>query len=300
MKHLTILPIILVLFWNVENFYDYFDHRQNSSDSEFSPLGIKHWTKKKFLAKCNAISKTILWVSDREGSFPDIIAFAEIENSFVLRKLISETSLKKTNYKYIHYESPDHRGIDVALLYNSDSLDAIYSCPIKQVVDSTRDILLACFRTGNNDSLAVLINHFPSKYGGSEKNENRILAARKLLSVQDSLNAAGWEKILAVGDFNESPYEQASQTVSTKMISLSQGQEHTGSIKFDGTWELIDQAFISHPLYESSSFSVLYPPFLLTQDKSHSGLKPLRTYSGPKYLGGVSDHLPILITIDSE
>jgi len=289
--------LIIVLFWNVENYYDYFDNGTNSSDTEFSPLGAKHWTKKKFLAKCNAIAKTIFWVSDAENVLPDIVAFAEIENSFVLRKLISETGLKKTAYKYVHYNSPDHRGIDVALLYNAESLHLISSSPIKQAVDSTRDILLACFSLSNGDSLAVIVNHFPSKYGGSNTSDNRITAAQRLIFVQDSLTCSGWKNILAIGDFNEALSEEASLMIASRMIPLK--SEFSGSIKFDGKWELIDQAFISPSLFENrTTFSVLFPPFLLTQDKAHSGLKPLRTYSGPQYLGGVSDHLPIMVKIN--
>lgn len=284
MKNFTIILATVVVFWNVENFFDYFNSGQNASDIEFSPLGTKHWTKKRFLAKANAVSKTLFYTADAKGTLPDIVAFAEIENGFVLKHLISETALRKTEYRIVHYDSEDHRGIDVGLLYNASSLELVASTPLKIPVDSTRDILLAQFITHNQDSLAVLVNHFPSKYGVSGKVDSRTTAAERLLEICDSLDDAGWKRILALGDFNEQPDETACALIGTHLCNLTLNTRPSeGTIKFIGHWELIDQAFVSGPMTDGSSFEILQIPFLLEKDTSHSGLKPRRTYIGPRY-----------------
>lgn len=298
MKNFTIILATVVVFWNVENFFDYFNDRRNASDIEFSPLGAKHWTKKRFLAKANAVSKTLFYATDEKGTIPDIIAFAELENSFVLKRLLSETALRKTGYRIIHYDSNDHRGIDVGLLYNASSLDLVNSAPLKIPVDSTRDILLAQFITIEGDSLTVLVNHFPSKYGATEKDDSRTVAAKRLIEICDSLDNAGWKRILALGDFNEQPEETACTLLNSRLCNLSSDTKpFEGSIKFNGHWELIDQAFVTGPLADSSSFEILKIPFLLEKDTSHSGLKPRRTYIGPRYNAGISDHLPVCVTL---
>lgn len=298
MKNFTIILATVVVFWNVENFFDYFNGGQNASDIEFSPLGTKHWTKKRFLAKANAVSKTLFYAADTKGALPDIVAFAELENGFVLKRLLSETALRKTEYRIVHYDSEDHRGIDVGLLYNASSLELVASAPLKIPVDSTRDILLAQFVTRERDSIAVLVNHFPSKYGVTGKDDNRMTAAERLLEICDSLDNAGWKRILALGDFNEQPDEAACASIGTHLCNLAiNAKPSEGTIKFNGHWELIDQAFVTGPLADSSSFEILKIPFLLEKDSSHSGLKPRRTYIGPRYNAGISDHLPVCVTL---
>ena len=298
MKNFTIILATVVVFWNVENFFDYFNDGRNASDIEFSPLGAKHWTKKRFLAKANAVSKTLFYATDEKGTIPDIVAFAELENGFVLRRLLSETALRKTEYRIVHYDSNDHRGIDVGLLYNASSLDLVNSAPLKIPVDSTRDILLAQFITREGDSLAVLVNHFPSKLGTTGKDDGRMTAAERLLEICDSLDNAGWKRILALGDFNEQPDEAACTLLNSRLCNLALNTRPSeGTIKFNGHWELIDQAFVTGPLVDSSSFEILKIPFLLEKDSSHSGLKPRRTFIGPRYNAGISDHLPVCVTL---
>lgn len=298
MKNFTIILATVVVFWNVENFFDYFNDGRNASDIEFSPLGAKHWTKKRFLAKANAVSKTLFYAADTKGALPDIVAFAELENGFVLRRLLSETALRKTEYRVVHYDSEDHRGIDVGLIYNASALELVASAPLGIPVDSTRDILLAQFITREGDSLAVLVNHFPSKLGATGKDDGRMTAAERLLEICDSLDNAGWKRILALGDFNEQPDEAACALLGTRLCNLALNTRPSeGTIKFNGHWELIDQAFVTGPLVDSSSFEILKIPFLLEKDSSHSGLKLRRTYIGPRYNAGISDHLPVCVTL---
>ena len=159
---------LFVMFWNLEN---YFDWRSDTFDK-------KHWTRSKFLRKSQAIAKTILWLEDKNGILPDVIGVAEVENRKVLEILLKETPLRKRDYSIVHYESPDPRGIDVALMYRKSRLKLLFSKPLKVTNKggpefSTRDILLSCFLRSDGDSVAFLVNHHPSKYGGPSSSWRR-------------------------------------------------------------------------------------------------------------------------------
>ena len=352
-----------VMFWNLENFFDFIDGGAGESDAEFSSRGPRRWTKKRFYRKCHAVAKTILWAGSagfgtgrlpgrgnnggsQEGTgmgtgLPDIVGVAEVENRFVLRQLVSKTALRKLDYEIVHYDSPDPRGIDCALLYRGSRLTLVSAqpCSVSAPGLQTRDILLAQFLTRAGDSLAVLVNHHPSKYGGGETDWRREVAVARLRALGDSLAAAGWPRAIAVGDFNDVPdnalFRRLEPTFSlcrgilTSREALSdgnafgdrglqgnypfegrkgesfqnagensrQGSLPRGSIRFNGEWQLIDLCFVSPALADAASFLVLEPPFLTERDAAHSGDKPLRTYSGPRYLGGVSDHRPILVSL---
>lgn len=294
---------ITAVFWNLENFFDYFDGGSGESDMEFSSRGARHWTKARFGAKCDAVAKTLLWIGDEEGGLPDIFAVAEVENSFVLRRLKEATSLKKTDYRTVHYDSPDPRGIDCALLYRASRLELIASSPCRVSAPglATRDILLCLFRTvEGGDSLAVMVNHHPSKYG-EETDWRREVAVSRLKELSDSLSAAGWGRRIALGDFNETPDNPLfGDLVPSLSLCVSSPGSHRGSIRFNGEWEQIDLCFVSPALLAASRFRAVPVPFLTERDAAHSGDRPLRTYSGPRYLGGVSDHLPIVVEVAAE
>ena len=310
MKTLFIALILLagqsdtlnVMFWNLENFFDYRNDSTSVSDADFSPRGSRHWTKKRFYAKCNAVAKGILWASAKEGAVPDVIGLAEIENAFVLRRLIQATVLRKLDYKIVHFDSPDRRGIDVALLYRGlkplDSRPAhLYNAD--STVMATRDILVATFTGQNGDTVAFLVNHHPSKFGGASASEaRRNIAVERLRQLADSLQTLGIENIIAMGDFNDTPGNPVYHIVEPTLWNKAEPfhKKGRGTIKFDGKWELIDMFFVSEPI-KNAEMEILYIPFLQTQDKAATGTKPLRTYSGPRYLGGVSDHCPIWLKI---
>ena len=264
---------LLVMFWNVENFFDY--------RSENKP---QYWTKRRFQAKCDAVAKTLLRVADRYGRLPDAVGFAEVENAFVLRQLVSETALRKLDYRIVHYESPDHRGIDCALLCRRSTLPLRGSAP-KHVPDSaggvmaTRDILLAEF-----DSLAILVNHHPSQLGG--KADRRELALARLRALTDSLHVAGQRRTLAIGDFNEDLWKE---------VPGQARNDSRGTLKYNGKWEKIDGGFAEG--FVRVREEVFDDPVLLEADKAFGGEKPRRTFVGPRYTGGVSDHLPVVFIV---
>lgn len=257
---------LLAVFWNLENFFDY--------RSEAAP---QFWTRGRFYAKCDAVSKTLMLIADRYGRLPDIAAFAEIENSFVLHSLVSSTLLRKLGYSVVHFESPDHRGIDCGLIYRKSVLELLDSYP-KHVYDSsgavmaTRDIVVAEF-----GGITVLVNHHPSRIGG--KSDRREAAMGRMLGIADSLRSAGRRRVLAVGDFNDELWPS----------------EGSGTLKYNGRWEKIDGHFSFGALEVDEK--VFVSPLLLVPDKAFGGMKPRRCFTGPRYEGGISDHLPIVLEV---
>ena len=340
-----------VLFWNLENYFDWRNDSTSVADAEFSSQGARRWTRKRFYAKTNAIAKAILWASSSSANasgsdnfpeshhlpsvngMPDIIGLAEVENAFVLRRLLDATALRKLDYRVVHFDSPDPRGIDVALLYRSSRLELLDARPCHlyaadSTVLATRDILLCEFKKKTSGTFAVLVNHHPSKYGGTSESEpRRRIAVERLRFLADSLMAVGIDRIIACGDFNDTPDNPVFRLLEPALLPLHIDlfRRGEGTIKYDGKWDLIDHFYASpawdapwsptvsqdsaghpsfSPIMEGSpgdpglSMRILRIPFLLTRDTSHSGERPLRTYLGPRYTGGVSDHLPVLLEIE--
>lgn len=286
-----------IMFWNVENFFDFRDSGTSASDAEFSSTGSRHWTKKRFKAKCQAVAKTIFAAADAYGGLPDVVGLAEVENAYVLRRLLDQTVLRKTDYAFLHYDSPDPRGIDVALLWRKSRLKLLDSGPCRLEAFATRDILSACFAGAQGDSIAVFVCHLPSKHGGAASEGKRVLAVERLLQASDSLREAGWCRQAVVGDFNDGPMSETFAPLERKFRNLAKGFK-SGTIRFSGVWETIDQALVSRsPEIKAEAFVCDFP-FLSTQDKAYGGTKPLRTYSGPAYLGGISDHYPIILMLE--
>ena len=319
-----------VMFWNVENFFDWRNDFTTVSDVEFSSAGERHWTWKRFQAKANAFAKAVFWVEAETGRLPDIIGLEEVENAFVLRQVLQKTSLRKLDYKYVHYDSPDRRGIDVALLYRSSRLELLDSKPCHlfaaDTVMATRDILLCVFQK-DSVKVAVLVNHHPSKYGGAAESEpRRRIAVERLRFLADSLESIGIDRIIAGGDFNDTPENSVFRLLEPALLPMHMDlfRRGLGTIKYDGKWDLIDHIYVSPAFMEAPVFApasdsssgnvdrktdqagnpstrvrmqILRIPFLLTRDTVHSGEKPLRTYTGPRHTGGVSDHLPVLLEV---
>lgn len=296
---------LLVMFWNMENFFDYRDGGEGESDREFSSYGGRHWTKRRFMAKCNAVSKSIYWISDRYGRLPDIIGLAEIENSNVLYRLLNDTVLKKAGYSFVHYEGNDRRGIDVALLYRKAGFRKIShtrKVPVTREGDTlqTRDILHVELKPLESPSVDLIVNHHPSKYGGTDESQARREAAMSALKeLTDSLAAVRGpnHRIIAMGDFNDNPESGPFEMMKGSLVNMGEDlhRRGKGTIRYEGRWELIDMFLVSPDMQEDVRMEIVKVPFLMTRDTKHAGEKPFRTYSGPKYMGGVSDHCPIVL-----
>lgn len=287
---LKILAII-IYFWNVENFF---------APGEFPGHS---WSKTRFYTKCNAVAKTLLLSADELGGLPDVVGFAEVGDASVLKALLGATPLRKLDYSFVHYDSPDRRGIDCALLYRRSRFRLVNSKPC-HLYDSTgavirtRDILLAVLETKGGvrpDTLAVLVNHHPSKVG-SASGERRGLAMSRLRFLADSLQAGGISRIIAVGDFNDEVVPAAGVERQSQRPPGVGEPVPPGTIKFQGKWEKIDGC----PLLEGlRAEERIFAPHCLLERDSYGGEKPRRTFSGPRYLGGISDHLPVIYVIKS-
>ena len=246
-----------VMFWNVENFFDWRNDSTTVSDVEFSAAGERHWTWKRFQAKANAFAKALFWAEAETGRLPDIIGLEEVENAFVLRQLLQKTALRKLDYKYAHYDSPDRRGIDVALLYRTSRLELLDSKPCHlfaaDTVMATRDILLCVFQR-DSAKVAVLVNHHPSKYGGAAESEpRRRIAVERLRFLADSLTAIGIDWIIAGGDFNDTPDNPVFGLLEPALAPMHMDlfRHGLGTIKFDGKWDLIDHIYVSPALLDA-------------------------------------------------
>ena len=313
-----------IAFWNLENFFDpYVDSTRTYN--EYTENGGQHWTLSRFYKKRNNIYKTILALS--EGEPLAIFGMCEVENTFVTTMLFQETPLRKHNYRIIHYEGEDRRGIDVAIAYSIDKVQLISSEVIKiRNPDNehfkTRDILYAKFYDRKSDTLHCFVNHWPSRYGGEKETIHlRELAALLLKSKVDSLIMLNESipKIVIMGDFNDTPLDNSIFNV-LKAKTLERHQENdtlinlfsdVSKLGFEGTlkhryrWQTFDQIIISKSLYNNSksihyidnTATIFHRDFLFIDDNTYGGKKLFRTYIGPKYQGGYSDHLPIYIDL---
>jgi hypothetical protein len=315
---------VRIAFYNVENLFDVYDDSL-TRDEEFTPEGDRHWNNRKFYDKINKIYKVIMAMSSTSGP-PALIGLSEIENRFVLDKLINETPLKNFAYKIIHYESPDRRGIDVALLYREGLFEPVFSkaIPVRFPFDTasrTRDILYVKGLLLTADTMHIFVNHWPSRYGGYLPTvPKRNHAALTLKNVTDSIFRVNQNAlVLITGDFNDGPedesvskflnaMEPSDKNTSTDLYNLMLVKQEDwpyGSLKYQQGWNKFDMMIVSGSLLNENSklyvsdqkATIFHPEFLLENDKTYLGQKPNRTYIGFKYHGGFSDHLPVYIDV---
>ena len=289
---------------NCENLFDY-HHDEGKDDTEYLPEATRHWTKKRYWQKLNNIAQELLSCSD--DGIPDMIALCEVENDSVLHDLTSRSLLRNAGYEYLMTNSPDLRGIDVALLYSPYTFAPIRSYSIRvtpvEQMRPTRDILYACGQTVSGDTLHVFVVHFPSRFGGEKYSRPfRQAAADLLCQSVDSIQAVTSEpKILIAGDFNDGDesliikqIEQHDIRNLTKEASAPKGVH--GTYRYKGQWESIDHILGSPSISNKVGAAFIHAPeFLLEEEKRYGGYRPRRTYNGPRYQPGYSDHLPLVV-----
>lgn len=305
-----------VAFWNFENFFDPFVDSTRVYN-EFTENGSQHWTSSRFYKKRNNMYKAILSLSENEPLA--VLGIAEIENLYVLNMLFVQTPLKTHNYRIIHYEGNDNRGIDVAMVYCIDKLQLVYSEAVKVKNPKnpnykTRDILYAKFYDRRGDTLHVFVNHWPSRYGGERETiKLRALAANTLKHKVDSLVMLPQTipKIIIMGDFNDTPEDPSIKDIlcaGDALVNLfTDGKKlgFEGTLKHQYNWQIFDQIIVTNSLidnnkgllYKDNSSTIYHADFLFQKDESYGGVKLFRTYVGPKYFGGYSDHLPVYIDL---
>ena len=294
---------LVVMFWNMENFFDHIDQGNGDSDREFSPSGSRHWTAGRFYAKCDAVAKSILWIGDRYGRMPDLIGLSEIENRNVLVKLLKYTILRKYDYKIIHYDSSDRRGIDVAILYRGSVMTPVSVTRKVPYVDGqmlpTRDILHSRMMLHDGAAIDFIVNHHPSKFGGEDLSAQRRDAA--MMALRELCDSLGTASVVAMGDFNDTPDGESFRIIddilTNKGAELHQAGK--GTIRYEGRWELIDMFMTGSDMTENTQMHICMMPFHSIRETRHPGQRPFRTYSGPRYIGGISDHYPIVLLVSS-
>ncbi len=314
------IETIRIVSYNVENLFDC-ENDSLTDDESFTPEGDHQWTEGKYKNKLNNISRAITAAGEWEK--PVIIGLCEVENKKVLTDLLQHTQLKTCGYQFVHKDSPDQRGVDVALAYQPSRFKLIQEDFIHIEIEGdrpTRDILHATGTLSNGDTLHLFVNHWPSRYGGELESEHkRIKAAQTLRSFTDSLFFRNPNcNIIIMGDFNDYPYNPSikkhlgaenPETIHSpgKLYNLCEqfvGKGDMGSHKFGGEWGILDQFIVSGSMLNgrnglnttTGKVKICAEDFLLKEDKT--GKAPKRSFMGTFYAYGYSDHLPIILDLN--
>jgi hypothetical protein len=310
------VPPVRFMFYNVENLFDTYNDTL-TDDDEFLPHGLRRWNYQRYSEKLSALYKTI--VAAGEWSPPSLIGFCEVENRKVLEDLIFGTGLARYDWGIIHEDSPDSRGIDVCLIYKKDQVKILnfrYLIPQSFIKDEieTRSVLYTKLKI-QEDTIHLFVNHWPSRRGGVLAGETeRLKIAEMVKDYADSLFSTSHResRIIIAGDFNSTPDDKAIGLLTLSygsgllMVNLSAClPAGSGTYRYMGTWELIDQVIVSGDLINCSEglytdpgmISIFKPGFLLKRDPKYPGLRPFSTYLGYRYQGGFSDHLPVLLEL---
>ena len=289
-------------FWNVENLFDLEDD-PTTRDEEFALGGKKNVTQDIYdlkLKNCAAV------LADLNA---DVLGLCEVENYFVLDEL--NRAYDGRNYKIIHYDSPDRRGIDNALLYDPEVFNVIETKPILNTLPEggpTRDILYVQGEYKGH-TLHIYVNHWPSNYGGKKKAIPKRRATARLLvnEVAEKLSNEPDAEILLIGDFNEEPTDDNVRTLKsvnmTSMMEPLMGQPQVGTYVYRGKDNFLDQIIISTGLQDEQGLTagqvaILDKPKYRQQEGKYAHY-PFRFWAGNKLLGGYSDHLAVYVEINA-
>ena len=325
-KKIVAQDVVRIAFWNMENFFDPFVDSTKAYNA-FTEDGMQHWTKSRFYRKRNNMYKAILAMSENRPL--GIIGMCEVENEYVLSAIFDQTPLKKHNYRFVHYEGPDKRGIDPAIVYSLDHFQLVESAvfPYYNPEDTayhSRDILYAKFIGKQNDTLHVFVNHWPSRYSGElETVGSRSCSAAILRAKVDSICASmpeGYQaKIIMMGDLNDCPTDPSVYDVLRarhpsemeegcfiNLFGKREGLGFEGTLKHQADWQIFDQIIVTEGVmddreglhYQEGSARIFHADFMLEDDEVYHGKKLFRTYIGPRYFGGFSDHLPVYIDLE--
>jgi len=307
-----------IMCYNVENYLDCVDDSL-TDDSEYLPTGMRAWNYTKYQKKQANIAKVISAVGGWDA--PALVGLCEIESEKGLVDLTRYSGLKNLKYKFLHHESPDARGVDVALLYQPRMFKPIHDEAIrirfpKAPESKTRDILFASGIIPTGDTLHVFVCHFPSRLGGELESEDRRMYVASVVraKVDSIMSLHPHPNIVIMGDFNDYPINKSLMNVlkAQPMTGPISGQglynlmyqmhlNGKGTNKHNGEWGALDQLIVSGNLLNpgnsfftlQSDVHIFDADFLLEDDKAFLGKQPFRTYVGMKYQDGYADHLPI-------
>lgn len=304
----------VLMFYNVENLFDTLDN-PITRDEEFTPVGKNKWNTEKYFKKLDNISKVIASVP---GKYPDFIGFCEVENKIVLEDLVHHKNIKKARYSIIHHESPDGRGIDLAVLYKKNEFRPLFVKNYPNVYPGSedypsRDIMYVKGLTKRKDTLHLFINHWSSRSGGqSESEPKRIYAAKIVRQLVDSiLIVNAHAKLVVMGDFNDEP-SNASLNEALRArkeiekegdllnLMFAKNEEGKGSYLYRNNWNMLDNIIVSKALLNGSeginlieNTAYIFNPEFICYKNNQGQLGPNRTLAGSRYFGGYSDHFPV-------
>lgn len=311
--------ISTVAFYNVENLF-HPDDDKKTLDDDFTPKGKRKWTLKRYRTKIKKLGSVIAKLGiNRSKNPPILVGLVEVESARVVEDLANSSLLRKHNYSYVHHNSPDERGIDVALLYNKIGFEYIASETYPVFLedengerDYTRDILKVSGYL-NGELTHVLVNHWPSRRDGAAETEHKRITAAKVVrdiiaEIQDDELDP---RIIIMGDFNDDPNSKSIHEYLVKddlynpMESLFDA-EKSGSLTYNGKWNLFDQIIFSknflekkHDAYSFYYAAVFNKKWMKIYKGKFKG-NPFRTYAGRWYLGGFSDHFPVYAFLKKE
>lgn len=317
--------VACIAFYNIENLFDTIDS-PDTFDTEYTPQGSKKWDSAKYWEKISNIARVISDIgTDMTPDGPAIIGLAEVENRSVLEDLVNDPQIRNRNYQIVHYDSPDRRGVDVALLYQPKYFNLLSSKPNLFIPEGrtdfySRDVLLVS-GLFHGELMHVLVNHWPSRIGGERKSRPlRNSAAQLNRKIIDSLMVANPEAhILLMGDLNDDPVNESVKVhlkAGRKKDKLKPGelynpffefyQKGIGSLAYRDSWNLFDMIIMNQTLlsrkentYKFLRAGVFNKRYLLQTEGQYSGY-PLRTHVGDNYMGGFSDHFPTFIYVVRE
>lgn len=301
---------LTVVELNVENLFDT-QHDSLKNDYEFLPDSERHWSRTRYWRKLNRLGQTLISCGEDSAGWtlPDLVGLCEVENDTVMRDLTKRSLLRKARYEYVMTDSPDERGIDVALLYSPFSFRLLTSYGIRinpiHEMKPTRDILYAAGELASGDTLHVMVVHAPSRSGGELATRPfRLHVARKVCQSVDSIKSVSPDaKILVMGDFNAYSGEPSLEVlklhgltdVSQQAVGLHGAK---GSYCYQGRWGSLDHLLLSDNMRDGVEACLVHDPvFLLVEDTKYGGVKPRRNFLGPRFLDGFSDHLPLLLRL---
>ncbi|MCB0372188.1 MAG: endonuclease [Muricauda sp.] len=302
-----------VAFYNLENFFDTWDD-PHALDDDFTPKGFRNWNAHKFGKKVKKLAKAISQIGLEDSIAPPVlVGIAEVENKTVIKALLSSKKLRDIDYDFVHFDSPDERGIDTALIYHKEHFAVLHAETIPLLVDNTngdrdltRDILYVHGKL-HDEEIHVFVNHWPSRREGAEiTSYKRIKAAETILQKLDTMEEVS--NCIIMGDFNDDPNSESIQTLMGTGMFINPMKQllspKTGSANYKGTWSLFDQILVSHSFlnYEPGTHSFVkakvFAPRFLTEWKGRYKGNPFRTFAGSKYVGGYSDHFPVYVVLE--
>jgi endonuclease/exonuclease/phosphatase family metal-dependent hydrolase len=314
----------IVAFYNLENFYDTVDN-PNINDEEFLPDGPKNYNSKIYWTKVEHLATVISQIgTDINADGPALLGVAEIENDTVLNDLIHHPLLKQKNYAFVHYDSKDIRGVDVALLYNPKYFKVLNSRKLFVRMPGgakqsffTRDVLWVKGLLGT-DTIHVFVNHWPSRVGGEQRSAPARAAAamidKKFIDSIERININ--EKIIVMGDLNDDPIspsvtkilgakENISDVKTGELYNpwIDMYKKGIGTLAYQDAWGLFDQIMINSSWLDKNQQGFFYyqahifnKAFMIENIGKYKGY-PMRTWDGNSYRGGYSDHFPTYIIL---